>query len=84
MKNITVTVDDEIYHKARVWAAEHRTSVSAIVRRMLAEVACKETREDRLKCLERETLERIQARGGQFSAGERLSREQLYQRNVFS
>ncbi len=39
MKNITVSVDDEIYHRARIRAAEKRTSVSALVRRALQELA---------------------------------------------
>lgn len=32
MKNITVSVDDELYHAARVEAARQRKSVSALVR----------------------------------------------------
>ncbi len=35
MKNITVSVPDEIYRRARVWAAERETSVSATVTRFL-------------------------------------------------
>jgi hypothetical protein len=35
MKNITVTVPDEIYLIARVWAARRGTSVSAVVRQFL-------------------------------------------------
>ena len=35
MKNITVTVHDEVYLEARVWAARNRTSVSALVRQFL-------------------------------------------------
>lgn len=35
MKNITVTVDDELYRRARVRAAENGTSVSAVVREQL-------------------------------------------------
>ncbi|MGB6742998.1 MAG: hypothetical protein WBE38_05005 [Terracidiphilus sp.] len=31
MPNITVTVSESAYRKARVWAAEHNTSVSAVV-----------------------------------------------------
>jgi hypothetical protein len=31
MKNITVAVSDIAYLKARVWAAEHDTSISAVV-----------------------------------------------------
>ncbi len=44
MKNITLSVEDGIYHSARVAAAERKTSVSAIVRNTLAELAGKETR----------------------------------------
>lgn len=31
MKNITVTISDKGYYAARVWAAEHRTSLSKTV-----------------------------------------------------
>lgn len=36
MRNITVAIDDEVYMRARVWCAEHDTSVSAIVQYMLS------------------------------------------------
>lgn len=35
-KNITVKIDEDTYHKARVRAAKHGTSVSAMVRDFLA------------------------------------------------
>jgi hypothetical protein len=35
MRNITVTVSDEAYRQARVWAAHHDTSVSAVVQHLL-------------------------------------------------
>jgi len=35
MKNITVTVDDETYRRARILAAERETSVSAMVKEYL-------------------------------------------------
>lgn len=38
MRNITVTVADEVYVCARVWAAEHDTSVSAVVQYILSTV----------------------------------------------
>jgi len=82
MKNITVSVDDEIYHRARVRAAERRTSVSAIVRRILEEVAAEETEVERLKRLERETIDRIKTRGGKFSASSRLPREEIHGRHA--
>ncbi len=82
MKNITVSVGDEVYHRARVRAAELRTSVSAIVRKILEDVAAEETEAERLKRLECETIDRIQARGGRFSASNRLSRERIHERNA--
>jgi hypothetical protein len=35
-RNITIAVPDAIYLKARVWAAEHDTSISAVVAYLLA------------------------------------------------
>lgn len=35
MKNITVTIPDDSYTRARVWAAERDTSISAVVRHIL-------------------------------------------------
>jgi hypothetical protein len=35
MKNITVSVPGEIYYDAQVWAAQHGTSVSSLVRKFL-------------------------------------------------
>lgn len=39
MKNITVTVDDELYRRARVRAAEEGTTVSAVVKGVLRRYA---------------------------------------------
>jgi hypothetical protein len=35
MKNITVSVPDETYRQARVWAAKRDTSLSAVVKYLL-------------------------------------------------
>lgn len=49
MKNITLKVDEETYHRARVQAAEAGTSVSAMVRELLSnktkETASREARQ---------------------------------------
>ena len=37
MKNITITVDDEVARWARIWAAKHNTSVSRLLGEVLAE-----------------------------------------------
>jgi hypothetical protein len=53
VKNITVTVSDELYHAARVKAAEQHTTVSAIVREQLKEFVTepKESLEESLRAL---------------------------------
>ena len=35
MRSITVTIPDDSYCRARVWAAERNTSISVVVRRIL-------------------------------------------------
>ena len=39
MKNITVSLDDETYRRARVIAAQRDMSVSALVKQFLVELA---------------------------------------------
>ncbi len=77
MKNITVSLDDETYRRARVIAAERDTSVSALVKRFLTELTSGETEFERLKRLEQETRARIV----NFSASDRLPRDELYDRD---
>jgi plasmid stability protein len=74
MKNITVSLDEETYRRARMIAAQRDTSVSALVKRFLTELACGETEFERLKRMEREMRERIT----DFSASENLPRDQIY------
>lgn len=61
MKNITVSVDDEVYRRAHMKAAELDTSVSALVKRFLAELGQGESDVERLKREERSLRERITA-----------------------
>jgi hypothetical protein len=76
MKNITVTVDDEIYRRARMKAAEQDTSVSALVKRFLVSLAEEESSAERLRREERALRAQITA----FRAGDRLSREDAHRR----
>ena len=78
MRNITVTVDDDTYRRARIKAAERDTSVSALVARFLTELAAGETDAERLKREERALRERI----GSFSAADRLAREDVHKRDL--
>jgi hypothetical protein len=74
VKNITVSVDDEVYRRARIKAAERETSVSALVRQFLVDLAAQGGEFERLKRLERAMREQIT----EFSASDRLSRDELY------
>jgi hypothetical protein len=76
MKNITVSVDDDVYRRARVKAAERDTSVSALVKQFLSNFAGDENEFERLLRDERAIRERIR----DFSASERLPRDKLYER----
>lgn len=76
MKNITVTVDDDTYRQARIKAAERDTSVSALVKQFLTELATEEDHQERLLRQERE----LRARVTNFSASDRLPRDELYDR----
>ena len=76
MKNITVSVDDEIYRQARVKAAERDTSVSALVRQFLTGLATEEGDSERLLRQERA----LRARVTNFSASDRVSRDELHDR----
>ena len=77
MRNITVSVDDGTYKRARVAAAELDTSVSALVKRYLEQLASQETDIERRKRQEREMRSQIAA----FSAADRLSRDELHIRS---
>ena len=74
MPNITVTVSEQTYRRARVRAAELSTSVSAVVARTLADFAAAETGAE----ARRRRFEELRAQTPVLSAGRRLSREDLY------
>ncbi|MCX6592740.1 MAG: hypothetical protein NTZ56_14555 [Acidobacteria bacterium] len=77
MRNITVSVDDETYRRARIAAAERDTSVSALVKAFLTQVSATETESERRKRQEREVRSQIQ----NFSAEQRLSRDEVHSRS---
>ncbi len=78
MKNITVSLDDDTYRRARIVAAQRDTSVSALVKRYLTELAAGESESERLKREERALRERIEA----FRAADRLPRDALLDRGA--
>jgi hypothetical protein len=76
MKNITVSLDSEVYRRARMKAAELDTSVSALVKKYLVELAGQESDFERRQRLQQETLATIKS----FSASSRLSRDEVHER----
>lgn len=82
MRNITVTVDDDLYHRARVRAAEKRSTVSALVREFLTRLVQEEPAFARLQHEQRDVIARIRAAHPGFSAAGRLSRDQVHARDA--
>ena len=78
VKNITVTVPDDVYRRARVKAAERDTSVSALVRGFLTTLGQEESDFERRKRLQKQVLSSIKS----FRAGDRLSRDQVHTRRA--
>lgn len=78
MRNITVSVDDDTYRRARIRAAEQDTSVSAVVKRLLAQYAGEGEDDEFTRLLRQEQELRKQIRN--FDGGDRLSRDELYER----
>ena len=82
MKNITVSVNDDLYYRARVKAAEKRSTVSALVRRYLTDLVEETPDVEQLARERAELIAVIRARHPGFSAGERLSRERAHDRDA--
>lgn len=80
MKNVTVSLDDETYRRARLRAAEMDKTLSALVREFLNQVGTEETEFERLAREQRELTERFDREGKGVNAGTRLSRDELYDR----
>ena len=78
MKNITVSVPDEVYRKARIRAAERNTSVSGLVRDLLLQVAEQDERRRHLL----ETIEAVREANPNFTATDLLSRDELHDRDA--
>jgi len=78
VKNITVSVPDQVYRNARVAAAQRDTSLSALVVAYLERLSGWKEEFTRLKALQYE----VQAEIGQFRAADRLGRDEVHDRAV--
>ncbi len=76
MKNITLSVPDDVYRKARLAAARQDTSVSALVASILHEIATGRPRHTSRAAAIDKAFSGIAA----FAAADRLTREQINDR----
>lgn len=76
MKNVTISLPDDVYRRARTKAAERNTSVARLLREIL--IAQDKSDFDRRKRLQDEVIGSIR----NFRAGDRLSRERVHSRKT--
>ena len=76
MKNITLSVPDDVYRDARVRAAERGSSVSALVAEYLRSLSDREAEFDRLEAQQHQVQQEID----RFSARDRLDRDEIHDR----
>jgi plasmid stability protein len=78
VKNITVSVPDDVYRAARIRAAERGSSVSALVADYLRSLTDREAEFARLEEKRRRIIAGIEG----FRAADNISREELHERGV--
>jgi plasmid stability protein len=76
MKNVTVSIPDDVYRTARIRAAERGSSVSALVAEYLRSLVGGDTEFARLEAQQR----RIQEEITRFRAADRLDRDDVHDR----
>jgi hypothetical protein len=78
VKNVTVSLPELVYRRARIKAAERDTSVSALVREFLMKLGEEESDFERRKRLQDEVLASVRG----FSAGDRRPRSDVHGRRA--
>ncbi len=76
MKNITLSVDEETYRRARIAAAERNTTVSALVRNYLGTLTRQKEGETDPAAALFAALDRAQG----YRAADRMTREEAHDR----
>lgn len=82
MKNVTVSLDDASYSRARVKAAQAGRSLSSMVREYLETVGSTESEFERLKRLQQQLFAEMDARGQGLMASENLTRDEVHDRKI--
>jgi plasmid stability protein len=82
VKNITVSVSDELYKRARVKAAENDTTVSAVVRESLEKYVGDDERTANLMRAIEDARQWQEDTGRYFDMRENLTRDELHDRDA--
>lgn len=85
MKNITISIDDELYRQARMKAAEQSTSISALFRNFLIRLTVGQYDETEFQRLAREEQElRAELRASRIGLNPayNLTRDKLHDRDA--
>ena len=77
MRNITLSIDDEILDKVRIVAAQRRTTVNAMVRNFLSEVAGRDEKQAEAR---KELLRLMETSKGRMRADYKFNREETHER----
>jgi plasmid stability protein len=77
MTNVTLSIDDEVLDKARIVAAQRKTTVNAMVRDFLTELAQGDERRERARA---ELLELMRTSKGRLRPDYVFSREDSHER----
>ena len=77
MKNITLAIEDEILDKARIVAAQKRTTVNAMVRNFLSEVAGRDEKQAEAR---KELLRLMETSQGRMAPDWKFDREETHER----
>jgi hypothetical protein len=77
MKNITLAIDDDVLDKVRVVAAEKKTTVNALVREFLADLA---GRDERLAEARKQLLRLMDTSSGRMAPEWKFDREETHER----
>jgi len=78
VKNVTVSLPELVYRRARIKAAERDTSVTALVREFLMKLGEEESDFERRQRLQDEVLASVRG----FSAGDRRPRSDVHGRRA--
>jgi hypothetical protein len=78
VKNVTISLPDQVHRRARVLAAERDMSLSAFVSELVMKASRGETDAERGKRIQAEVLASIRS----FRASDRLSRDEIHDRRA--